>query len=295
MKLIPSGITRVIGRHILTVKQNSPTLFFAGGVVGVVGGTVLACRATLNLHETLDTIHEEIDLVKAQPVETSEEESAVQKQLVIAYLNGTYQITKMYAPAVLITGVSIAALTGSHVMLSRRNAAITAAYAGIARSYDEYRDRVRVAVGDDKEIELYHAVDWQEVEGSDGKILEPVADSGKWSPYTRFFDRTNHNWTNSPEVNRQFIECQQRFANHRLQAEGFVMLNDVYRDLGLKPTPEGQLLGWWYDPDDEGDGDNYIDFGVYEAVNAEHIATGAKDVVLDFNVDGIMYHKIDKK
>ncbi len=69
MKIIPKNlisqrVTRNIGRKILTTKKNSPHIFFVGGVIGVVGSAVLACRATLKLEENLDEIKRDVDTVK---------------------------------------------------------------------------------------------------------------------------------------------------------------------------------------------------------------------------------------
>ncbi len=57
-------MTRSIGRTVLTAKKNSPHIFFVGGVVGVVGSAVLACRATLKLEEKLDEIKNDVDIHK---------------------------------------------------------------------------------------------------------------------------------------------------------------------------------------------------------------------------------------
>lgn len=294
MSIIPSGMTRQIARQVLAAKQTSPRTFFIMGAVGVVGGTILASRATLRLNETLDGAHENIDKTKALVPVTEVDERSRQKAVALAYCDGAYRVAKLYAPAVLVTGASLAALTGSHVMLSRRNAALGAAYGAILKATDDYRDRVREEVGEEREGELYHAIEWQDVPGSDGKIQEPVGDPGKFSPYTRFFDPSNPNWTHDHATNRNFVECVQRFSNHALYSRGYVFLNDVMKDLGLPLSSEGQLVGWWLDPEGEGEGDNYIDFGVYEAVNASHRGDGAKQIMLDFNVDGVMYAKIDR-
>ena len=73
MKLIPAGTTRSIGRLVLKSKKNSPHIFFALGVAGAVGSTVLACRATLKLEETLDEIQEDIDEIQEDVEDITEE------------------------------------------------------------------------------------------------------------------------------------------------------------------------------------------------------------------------------
>jgi hypothetical protein len=294
MKIIPTKVTRSVGRQILLAKKNSPKLFFAAGVTGVVGGTVLACRATLHLDEALEDVKKDVYLVKEHmkldDPDHQMEEVDYQKTIAAVYIRGAYRIGKLYAPAIIVGGLGIASLTGSHVILTRRNAAVGAAYAAMATAFEQYRERIKEEVGVDKELELYRGIEWQEVEGSEGKMLEPVTDPGKWSPYVRFFDETNPRYQPSPDLNRFFIDCQERYANHLLQARGHVFLNEVYDSLGIERSSAGQVVGWLLD----GDGDGYIDFGVYEAVNAEFLIRAEKTVVLDFNVDGIIYDLIEE-
>jgi hypothetical protein len=297
MNLPSNEVTRAIGRQLLKAKTHSPTILFAAGVAGVVGGTILACKATLDLHETLDGIQEDLEAAKANHPQITDDVGQLTKEVnrdvAKVYLHGTYRISRLYAPAVLLTGAGLAAVTGSHVILTRRNTAVTAAYAALAHSYEDYRGRVREEVGDEKELTLYRAIEWIDVEGADGMIQEPANAPGSWgNPYTRFFDETNPNWTNSEEMNLFFIECQERYYNHVLTTRGHVFLNEVYSNLGIPHSREGQAVGWLLDNDSFDGGDNYVDFGVYQAVNTRDPDNRQKAIVLDFNVDGIIMNKI---
>lgn len=66
MNLIPATISRKIAEQGLLASETAPKALFIGGVVGMVGSTVLACRATLKLEEVLDQI--EVDKDRAQQV-----------------------------------------------------------------------------------------------------------------------------------------------------------------------------------------------------------------------------------
>jgi hypothetical protein len=66
MKFIPDAIGRKLGEQGLLASEQAPKALFVGGVVGMVGSTVLACRATLKLEGVLDDI--EADKEKAQAV-----------------------------------------------------------------------------------------------------------------------------------------------------------------------------------------------------------------------------------
>lgn len=289
-------ITRNINRKILVVKKQSPHIFFVGGVIGTVASTVLACRATLKLSEKLDHIQKEIIGIKENNPELSNETAEVvwdyplnqyQKDLYYIYAKGSLDIVKLYAPAVVVGVVSIGALTGSHVQLSRRNAALMAAYSVVQNAYEEYRNRVRDQLGEEKELALYHGeVAEKEEKGKKRKSIDP----NKMSPYARFFDEYSPRWEKDPELNRLYVQCQQNYANNLLQARGHLFLNEVYDMLEIERSKAGAVVGWVIRKD--GEGDNYVDFGIFEAFNSTFVNGSERSILLDFNVDGVIYDKI---
>lgn len=294
MKLIPHGVTRSLAHQVLVAKKNSPHIFFAGGVVGVVGAAVLACKATLKLEATIDEVKQDLVEVKEKHDDpnASYPEKQYTKDLGRAYGVSVYKFGRLYGPSVAVGVVSIAALTGSHIQMTKRNTALTATVAAISKAYEEYRVRVREELGEERELELYRNVR-EDADPVTGELVQTVNPS-KYSPYARCFDEANPNWENSAELNYIFIKCQQEYANHRLHTRGYVLLNEVYASLGFEYTSPGAVVGWVYDPYAEGDGDNYIDFGLFEAHSERFRHGDEKNVWLDFNVDGVMYTLIDQ-
>ena len=286
-------VTRTVARQVLVAKKNSPAIFFSAGVVGVVASTVLACRATLQLEDTLDSIKSDLDRAKGTNElrhfeDDNADENIYHKELTLAYSKGVLQITRLYAPAIVVGGLSIGALTGSHIALTRRNAVITAAYAAISKSFDEYRIRVRNHLGEEQERDIYHAVELREIEVEGKKSKDMVADPNRWSTYAKWFDEANPNWQKNSELNRLFVQCQQNYLNQLLQARGHVFLNEAYDQLGIDRTQAGQVVGWVTG----GEGDGYIDFGIFEAYSSEFVNGWERNIILDFNVDGAIYDKI---
>lgn len=298
MNIVPSSMTRSVGRTLLQAKKNSPAVFFTAGVIGAVGATVMACKATLDLHFILDEIKEEVEACKFDHVnkinnpefDAETNEKAMQKDLALIYARGAMKISKLYGPAVVVGGVSIAALTGSHIALSRRNTALAAAYAAVAKGFEEYRLRVREELGEEKERHIYHGAKYCEIEGEDGKKTKAlVVNSGKTSPYARFFDEGNPNWQKNADLNRYFVQCQETFANQKLRANGHLFLNEVYDMFQMERSTEGCVVGWLWKTDN---GDGYIDLGVFDAVNSDFLNGLERSILLDFNVDGVIYDKI---
>lgn len=270
-------------RTVLVAKKHSPTIMFVGGIAGVLTSTVLACKATLKLPEALENMQEELDQVKYD-VNVPDA-----KDVAYVYAKNVAYIARIYAPSAIIGVASISALTGSHIALNKRNAGLTAAYAAMAKAYDEYRTRVSDEFGEQKELDLYHAASAEKFKNEEGKEETiTLADPNKWSPYARFFDEASVNWQKNAELNRLFVQCQQNYANHLLHARGHVFLNEIYDMLGLERSKAGAVVGWVISDN----GDNYIDFGMYQASSSRFVNGEERTVLLDFNVDGVIYDKI---
>lgn len=292
MNLIPKGLGLAMSRQILSVQKSSPNLLFGAGIVGMMGSTVLACRATLKVEEVLDEIQETLDKVQTTEHPDYSDKDRT-RDTVIVQVQGAAKLGRLYLPAVALGVVSVAALTKSHNILNERNAALTAAYAAIERSFSEYRNRVIEKYGFDADQHMRYGSEKGELvdpESGRTRKVDRVSD-GEPSQYARFFDPTCINWAKEPEYNRLFLKCQQNYANDLLHARGHVFLNEVYDMLGLERSKAGSVVGWFLNAD----GDNFVDFGVFTGTDAVRDFVNGKEasILLDFNVDGLIYDKIE--
>lgn len=304
IKALSNAVTSRAGRQVLQAQKHSPTIFFAAGVAGVVTTVVLASRATLKLEGVIEEHEETTEKAHLTREEhpDSYSEKDMQHDLNVNLLRTGLKISKLYGPAFVVGAASIGALTGAHVTLSRRNAAIVAAYAGLEKGFREYRDRVLEDAGVDKDREYRYGTDSKEVrtENKKGevKVKNQTVFDAKDGPsiYSKFFTPDNDNWNVSPEANVFFIKLQQNYLNDVLNARGHVFLNEVHDALSLPRTPEGQMVGWVKNNPKNPDHDGYIDFGIWDddRMEAMHeFFSGHEDhLLLDFNVDGIVYDLI---
>ena len=298
MKYVPNGVSSKIARQVLVAQKNSPTLLFGAGVVGVVATVVLAARATLNLEDILDEADDKLEIAKRLHTSGRKDYSDrdYKQDVAVIHVRSAVSIAKLYGPAAVIGVASIASLSGSHFILTKRNVGLTAAYAAIQKGFAEYRERVVEELGEDKERELRYGSETHEIleETKKGepkvKKVKKVGPNGA-SIYAKFFDDRSTCWSPEPMYNMLFLRGQQNYANDRLQSKGHVLLNDIYDALGLDRTPEGCVVGWV-----KGHGDNSIDFGVFEGQSMDRFydfVTGAEGaLLLDFNVDGVVYDLI---
>ena len=277
-------MSRRIATAVVKTKAQSPAILFGAGVVGVVSTVVMASKATLKLEDILDDTNEKLEMVKTLNHENYSEQDRT-KDKVVVYTQTVLNIGKLYMPAVGLGILSIACLTGSHHILTKRNAALSAAYAGLEKTLRQYRERVSDEIGPEREARIWQPTEKVEVIDEDGKkskIELPTERGG--SPYKVLFDEVNKHWQRADEYNHIFIQAQQNYANDLLRTKGHVFLNDVHDMLGLPRTKAGQIVGWVLG----GDGDDYIDFGIFNNLERgmRFVAGDERSIWLDFNVDG---------
>src|SRR5678809_1362509 len=141
LQAIANVLTRKVSRRMLVAQKHAPVILFAAGVVGVGATVVLACRATLKRDEVLEENRKKIEL--AHNVEgLYETDQERQQELAVLYVRTGVEVVKLYALPVALGVLSIAALTGSHYILTRRNIALMAAYKTLDEGFRRYRDRV---------------------------------------------------------------------------------------------------------------------------------------------------------
>lgn len=294
MKFVPSAISTRVVRQVLVAQKNSPGLLFGAGVIGMAASTVLACRATLKMDDLLEEAKDRLDDARSlQHFKYTEKDRT--KDVSLIHFQTTIKIAKLYAPSVIVGGLSIAALTKSHSILNQRNAALTAAYAALDKGFREYRTRVVEKYGEEEDRNFRYNTEEVEIkdEKGDPKTVTRIG-PGQPSIYARFFDQTSPSWNPEPVYNMAFINAQQNWANDRLRGCGHVFLNEVYDMFGFDRTKEGAVVGWVMNKD--GSGDNYVDFGVFDGRTqvARDFVNGREGaILLDFNVDGIIYDKIE--
>jgi hypothetical protein len=288
MNLVPSVIGRTVAHSALLAQRSSPGVLFGVGIVGMVGSTVLACRATLKMDAVLEETKDKLD--------TNIDSENRGRDVAVVYVQSSAKVVRLYAPAIILGGVSIAALTKSHNILNQRNAALTAAYAALEKGFHEYRGRVVERYGEETDRDLRYGTQQVEIVDPDTKKKKIVKRVGPGDPsiYARFFDYSSSSWSKEPEYNLIFLKCQQNYANDLLHARGHVFLNEVYDMLGLQRSKAGAVVGWILTPD--GQTDNFINFGVFDdkSDKARDFVNGLEgSILLDFNVDGIIFDKID--
>ena len=301
-----NNVSRSINRIGFKLKKHSPEILAVTGTIGVVTSAVMACKATTKLGAILKKTKTDMEVIHTamehpeylEPEKYTEDDG--KNDIRILYAKTGLNIIKLYAPSVILGGLSITAMLTSNNILRKRNIALAAAYTAVDKGFKEYRSRVVERFGEEMDRELRYNLKSKEIEetvvdekGKEKTVKKTVnvVDPSTYSVYARFYDDGCNGWTKNPEDNLYFLKCQENYANDLLKTRGHLFLNEVYDMLGIPRTQAGQIVGWVYDEKNPV-GDNFVDFGIldlYDEKKREFVNGYERTILLDFNVDGEIF------
>lgn len=304
-------LTNFVAKNTMKIQKHSPEILMVAGVASIVGGTILACRATLKvdniLYEASNKL-DQIDTVNEAAIRANVEGSDQKidygpddatRDKTIVYVQTGLKMAKNYLPAATLLIFGLTCVLGSHGIMKKRNVAVMAAFKGAEEAFEQYRARVTEELGEDKDRHFRYGTKSEEIEvtSTDDKGKEKtekknveVVDPNGLSQYAKFFDESCPDWKKSADHNFTFLKCQQAYANDMLHARGHVFLNEVYDLIGVPRTQAGSIVGWV-----KGEGDDFIDFGIFDRDRQQvrdFVNGYERSILLDFNVSGVIYDLI---
>lgn len=305
-------VSKLAGRTGLILRAASPEIYLVAGIAGGIGTVVLACVATKKSDDIkarhladMDDINHCWEEVKAGERDIAEySEADHKKDLAIVYTRTAKDYIVLYGPAVTLGVLSIACIIASHGILRKRNAALIAAYKTVESAFTSYRKRVVEEYGQDKDYMFKNGIRAEQItttevdeKGKKHKVetTQYTQDPNGLSMYARFFDEFNPLWKGDATYNKVFLRAQQNYWNDMLRVRGHVFLNEVYDALGFDRTQEGAVVGWVSDSEN---GDKFIDFNMYDGTREaarDFINGSERSILLDFNVDGVIWKLFTKK
>lgn len=275
------------------LKKHAPKITFALGLAAGAGCVITACKQTRTVDDILEEVSEEIENVKEEKEVVDKSEYA--RDLTKTYIVAAGRVAKHYAVPVVLGVASVGFLCGSHHMMTSRNAALSAAFAGVSSDFNKYRERVRKNLGEEVDKQLRYGIEQDRIEiPNEDKRKKPKVETVKHvdpdlkSPYIFYFDSRSREWEKDPEYNKVYLIQLQNYFNQQLKSRKHVFLNEILRALDIPETREGQVCGWIYYPNNS-EVDNFIDFGILESKQqaTRDFVNGYEDVVLlDFNCQG---------
>lgn len=210
-------MNKFIQRSVYFVKRNSPTILTCIGAAGVVATGVMSVRATPRAIELLEQAEEEKGekLTAFEVVKTA---------------------GPVYIPSLLIGASTIACIFGANVLNTRKQAALTSAYALLNQSYKEYKDKVVELYGIDANKAVLEGITKDHYKGTDISLSEDGENEKEL-----FFDFYSLNYF---EATMEDVIKAEYNLNRNLTTFGFASLGEFYDELGIPTSSHTHSIGW---------------------------------------------------
>lgn len=266
----------------LALRENAPTIKVVTGVIVAVGGTVVACKATLKAQEVVGSYEDD-----KNEIEASEDAKEVSTGLAKRRIKLVAELGLCYAPAAGMIAIGTALIFNGHFQLKGRYVAATTAAAAFQKALVDYRQRVADRYGKNEENDIWNSVTRKSVtvkddDGKKHKVDTPMVTYANTSPlaicFSGSYNGENHSGSrfavpNRPDLNLMMLKNAVRNAQDQLQIRGFMTVYTFITDyLGMEPEAlalDNPMLemtwGWKYTPDNsDPTSDNFIDIGIFE-------------------------------
>lgn len=312
MKGLVAKVANAKNSIIFAAKKNSPEILVGIGMVGVVAGTILACRATLKAKEVTDEAKvklKDIDALKDKEPEEGEqkyEENDIKKAKAIVIGQTAIKVARLYSLSAAVEIVSLGCITGAVRRYRKRNLGYASAYAILNEGFEKYRKGVIERYGEeaDKDIrynrtkEKVEEVVTDEETGKEKKVKKTVgvSDLSEYSDYAVYFDSRSPYYEGNHDYDMIFLNSQMNYATDLLRIKKSLTLNEVLDALGIKGSKKlrkaGMVVGWKYEEDNPV-GDNKVLFYIEDTYRKREDGKVEPCIIIDFNVDGEIYSRMD--
>lgn len=221
-------LSRIVGRMGLSIKRNSPTILVCLASVGTIATAVLSAKATPKAILLVD-------------------EAKKEKQEDLTVVETVIAAAPAYIPAATACASTIFCMFGANGISRRRQASLASAYFLVKDSYDRYREKVKVLLGDKADSEVMASVIRDRCEENEVEYENRLL----------FFEE--HLKEPFERTIEEVMTAEYQF-NRRFARRGHASLNEFYELLGLPKIEDVETLGWSAEAGCELYGYAWVDF-----------------------------------
>lgn len=293
----------------MKAKAHAPEILVVSGIILTGAAVVMACKKTMNVNKIVENHKSNLDKIGTSVeedktyIDDDGNEKKYTKEVAkmdkfICYRDTTFAFIKNYA---IPTGLFIAGMScfvASTVILKKREAAAVALFNGTLGAFNVYRARVREAVGEEVEDNIYHNVyetkftDLKEDGTSEEKVVRSVGHgSGNVFSFT-MNSQTSRLWENDMEYNLVLVQSVQEEMHERvfgLYGGEPLELNYVLKRLGM--LKEGAMMNVGWVPEKLGGSVKCVDFGLKKYKKPDECGgvdiRTCDEIILEFNCEYI--------
>ena len=304
----------LVKRVLWVGKKYAPEILTYGGLVTMIGGTVFACKQTPKAVAIVDDTKKNLAVIKETEEEAAKNDRKVsrngglisystqdyKKDITIAHVNNIKALAKTYAvPGLMLVG-GAAMVLGGHGILRKRNAVAIATLSSVMEGFNKYRGNVVKELGEaaDKRFRFGKGTPdvVETVDAETGELTQEKTSTDGFSEFPdddpRFFLFSKETAPDMYKGNLLMDLAQlrsfQNLATDILRVDGNIPVNTIRKICGVKPIDEGLDNGYVVD----GNGDGYVDFGLFDRVTGEpkswvyECVKEGQGIPIELNIDG---------
>lgn len=273
-------------------KDHEPQILMTLGFISQGGALVTSCYAMTKMEGIMDEHKRVSDELKAMLEDGTLSKKDFQKEQTNLYLETTKRAAKYWVVPVGCEVLSVCSFLGAYNKVNKKAMGYAAAFTALSDRFISYRENVKEDVGEErdkiymnngilraKSLRLKNGVkkDGTQKKYTDAEINEACDPEKTYKEGIKFSVSNNpyeFEWSrdtvhpdyfneHSHLYNVQFLHhYQTAYWNNRLQSEGIVRLNDVFKKLGMFSSMSDEFddIGWCKKQYDERC-DGFIDFG----------------------------------
>lgn len=297
----------------MKAKKHAPELLVGAGIVLTGAAIVVACKQTMKVGKILETHKSNLEKVNTAVEEkkTFIDDDGIEKTYTVeiakmdkfvAYRDTTFAFAKTYAIPAGLFILGMTCFVTSTVILKKREAAALALFNGSLAAFNAYRSRVREAVGEEAESNIYHDIRTDGVKG-----VFAVDKNGNKTPVNGFSkvgmphnvytfsmnSQTCRFWEKDMRYNLAFAKSIEKDIDDMVfgpYGGEPVDLNTVLKKLGMLKC--GAMMGEGWVPEKLGGKVNHVSFGLEKYSLADEFGgvdiMDCDDIKLEFNCEHIM-------
>lgn len=306
VKKIANKCSNIKSKTKTRLKKRAPEILLITGIIATGAAIVTACKATMKVDKLLDEHKEAKEKIeKAVAEKKSYEEDGkkheytpevAKKDKVCLWRDTSIKFVKNYAIPGALFIIGMTCFCASTVILRKREKAAVALANGTLAAWNAYRARVKEAVGEEIENDIYYdrkPDPNMSIIKEDGEIV-PAKSSPRDPGHPFIFHMNSQTckfWEDDMQYNLIFAQKIQEEFNARVFDGDFggdiVELNTVLKKLGMQKYGNCMTAGWV--PEKMGGHVKHVSFGLEKYKKPDDQGGidiyAADEIILEFNCE----------
>ena len=265
-----------------TIYENRSNIEFVAGNLMVVAGTGMIMSKAEAAVEVKNEMKSQIKAIELKDeYDDWDNQSQRTKACLKMGKDTALGYAKCYGPGLAVEVGGLVLIGVSKATDRKEIATVSAALASTTMEFMNYRQRVREDAGDEKDLEYLTGkakkviTTFKDEKGNDVTVEETTGTEIPLHAALFGSECNNPNNDGDPAMALDYLENHEVWINQRLQKEGVVWENDIWRDLGYRPEQSAEIRKLFEKSegygitavDDEGN-TNYISFGLKKDTKA---------------------------